>query len=158
MYTVTITVSGGLITGVYAAGAGPQDIRAVVVDFDNKSGSGEPEECAPGEEWGGYEETVLQLEADAELLELSRVALACEKCGEVECYGGCDEAEDEAPIRHDCSECLHHEPSPASSPGRCLCQQAMDEHKTCCEERMESDHLDDAAEVCGNWTGTEDED
>jgi hypothetical protein len=105
MYTVTITVSGGLITGVYAAGAGPQDIRAVVVDYDNKPGSGEPEAGAEGDEWGGYEEEVRQLEADLELLELSRAALACEKCGEVECCGACtreeterlaEEADDEA--------------------------------------------------------------
>lgn len=35
MYTVAIEVRGGCVVGVSSFGAGPQDIQAVLVDYDN---------------------------------------------------------------------------------------------------------------------------
>lgn len=73
MYTVAIEVRGGCVVGVSSFGAGPQDIQAVLVDYDN---------IERGDNAGRIE--VEQLENDAELSAVVRDALGEEQlceCG-----------------------------------------------------------------------------
>jgi len=55
--------------------------------------------------------------------------------------------------RVDCDTCRWHQIDDIRNV--CCCQQQMDEHRTCCEYLLASDHLDDAAETCPNFSEEE---